>query len=315
MEIVSITPPGRGGGFAWLRHIAVAVAALSSGAAFAQARPVAVYEGTIGVAPVELLLVHDSQQDGLGGLLVDRATGVPVDLEKTPFRTGEAPMINVLGDPALPGATLVFGPLDHPSPRRLRGEHVDLRTRAVQPMVLERTALFSSDVRVGYGGELLQPLAAGPWEFRVHARKVAGEHGGRVDQIRVVERASGETVQVIEGIELVFRGLETLRFGYFDDDDRIDFHVQAVVEAAPGGSLPATRTHYYLHDAAAGGYRRPADLESLAARGAVTFTGKGWFEFRPRSAVDYSAGVLELHRYRLVSPEQLELRDVRREAF
>lgn len=305
----------RRGGMELLCCLTVGLAASTAGTAFAQARPVTVYRGTIGAAPVELLLVHDGQQDGLGGFLVHGTTRTPVDLEKTPFRDGDAPMINVLDDPALPGSTLVLEPMTHPAPRKLRGRHVDLRTRIAEPLALERVVRFSSEVRTAYDGELLQPRADGPWEFRVHARKAAGEHAGRVDRISVAERASGEPLQVIGGLDVRFDGVETLGFGFFDDDDRIDFHVSAVVPPATAGAAPAIARHYYLYDAKAGAYRRHAVLEALARDGNVVFERKGWFVFRPRDGVDYRAGTEERHRYRLVSPQQLELRDVSEVAF
>lgn len=297
--------------------LAIGLAAcVLAGVAFAQARPVTVYRGSVGAVPVELLLVHDWQQDGLGGFFIDAATRIPLDLEKTPFRDGDAPMLNVLDDPALPGSTLVLEPMAHAAPPRLRGRHVDLRTRATAPVALERVVRFSGDARVAYDGELLQPLADGPWEFRVHARKAAGEHTGRVDRISVIDRASGTPVQMIDGLDVRFDGLETLRFGFFDDDDRVDFHVSAVeAPANAGAAAPASARHYYLYDAVAGGYRRHPGLEALVRDGSVAFERPGWFVFRPRDGIDYRAGTEERHRYRLASPRRMELRDISEEVF
>jgi hypothetical protein len=310
-----MTKDCRRGGTKLLCCLAIGLAASAAGAAYAQARPITIYRGTVGSAPVELLLAHDWQQDGLGGFLVEGATRTPIDLEKTPFRDGDAPMINVLDDPALPGSTLVLEPMTHPSPQRLRGQQVNLRTRVAEPVALERVVRFSSDVRATYDGELLQPLADGPWEFRVHARKAAGEHAGRVDRISVAERASGDPLQVIDGLDVRFDGLETLGFGFFDDDDRIDFHVSAVVPPVTASAAPGMARHYYLYDAASGGYRRHAGLEGLARDGYVVFERKGWFVFRPDAGVDYHAGTEEKHRYRLVSSQRMELREVFEVAF
>ncbi|MCF7222895.1 hypothetical protein [Marilutibacter chinensis] len=291
----------------------LALAALSlAGAAFAQARPVTTYRGTVGDSPVELLLIHDWQLDGMGGYLFDEAQRMLLPLEKTPYAEDESLLINVLGDPMLPTSVIAFRPFV-PGAKYLRGRSIDLRSREQKEVSLQRVMRFSSDPRDAYTGDLLQGQPDDRFHFRVHARKARGEHAGRVDAITVFDRASGEPVQVLDGLDLFFSGTDTLQLDDFNDDGIVDFSVM------PMRADDATRTgehrHYFVYRQEAGGYARDPQLEALAAQGALEFGSGGRVSLRPESGVDYRAGTIQWRHYRFVAPDRLELQSQSEERF
>ncbi|MDH5823615.1 hypothetical protein QFW77_11515 [Luteimonas sp. RD2P54] len=283
-----------------------------AGPVFGQARPVTVYRGTVGGAPVELLLIHDWQLDGMGGYLFTEVRRMPLPLEKTPYAEGGSLLINVLGDPRLPTAALALRPFA-PGAKSLRGRAIDLRSRARQDVLLERVARFSSDPADAYAGELLQGQADARFHFRVHARKARGEHVGRIDAITVFDRASGEPVQVLDGLDLFFSGTDSLVLEDYDDDGVLDFSVMPMRPDDP--SRAAEHRHYYLYRQDAGGYGRAPELEALAAQGALRFGSGGQVSLRPQDGIDHRAGTIQWRHYRFVAPARLELQGQSEERF
>ena len=217
-------------------------------ASFAQARPISAYRGTIGDAAVEVMLIHDWQLDGMSGYMV-AADGAPVPLEKTPYSADAPLLLNALDDPGLPGRTLVLQPFA-PGARTVVGRALDLRSRLQQPLRLQRETLFSSEPRHAYDGELLQIGADARFLFRVHAHKRAGAHLGRVDRITVIDRATREVAQVIDGVEIVFFGGETLGFADINGDGVLDFKVTPLHpdDRERGAEHVATDRVRVLHD-------------------------------------------------------------------
>lgn len=290
----------------WKRIVVLASAGLllmGTGAAFAQARPITSYQGTIGDAPVEVLLIHDWQLDGMSGYLFSDAERMPVPLEKTPYAEDEGLLINVLGDPKLPTAALALQPAV-PSAKHLRGRSIDLRSREQQDIRLERVVRFSSDQGDAYDGELLQVPADERFYFRVHARKARGAHGGRVDTITVFDRAKGEPVQVIDGLDLFFSGTETLALDDFNDDGVLDFSVMPMRQDDP--TRTAEHRDYYVYERDTG-YVRDDALGSLASQGALKLGEGGRVSLRPQDGIDYRAGTIQWRHYRYVTPTRLEL--------
>lgn len=274
---------------------------LESGLAFAQARPITAYRGTIGETAVDVMLIHDWQLDGMSGYLV-AAGGGPVPLEKTPYREDAPLLLNVMDDPRLPARTLALQPFAVGA-RTVTGRAIDLRSRAQQPLRLERVTLFSSDPRIAYDGELLQASADARFQFRVRARKAIGGHSGRVDRITVLDRATGTTVQVLDGLDLFFFGGETLTFADVNGDGVLDFSVTPVRPDDP--TRGSEHAHHYVHQAS-GGYVRDTALDALAVEGVLRFDGQGRVSLRPQRGIDYRAGTIEWRHYRYVTPTQLE---------
>lgn len=292
---------------------ALALALLSlAGPAFAQARPITTYRGTVGDSPVELLLIHDWQLDGMSGYLFDEARRTLLPLEKTPYAEGESLLINVLGDPQLPTAVIALRP-SVPGAKHLRGRSIDLRSRAQQEVRLERVTRFSSDAGDSYEGDLLQEGAGDRFLFRVHARKARGEHAGHVDAITVFDRASGEPVQVLDGLDLFFSGTVTLELDDFNDDGIVDFSVMPM--RADDATRTADHRHYFVYRQDAGGHGRDPRLEALAAQGALEFGSGGRVSLRPESGIDYRAGTIQWRHYRFVTPDRLELQSESEEDF
>ncbi|WP_310148987.1 hypothetical protein [Luteimonas sp. 3794] len=271
---------------------------------FAQARPITAYQGTVGDAPVELLLIHDWQHDGMGGYLFTDAQRTPVPLEKTPYAEDESLHINVMGDARLPTTVIVLQPFV-PGAKTLRGRSIDLRSRDQRDVRLERVTRFSSDPRDAYDGELLQGNADKRFYFRVHARKAQGEHSGRVGTITVFDRASGAPVQLLDGLDLFFYGTETLELVDFNGDGVLDFSVMP--RRADDTSRAAEHRHYYRYREEAGGYGREPQLEVLAAQGVLKFGAGGHVSLRPQNGIDYRAGTIQWQHYRFVTPDTLEL--------
>ncbi|NZA26462.1 hypothetical protein H0E84_08690 [Luteimonas sp. SJ-92] len=293
--------------------LALASAMLSlSAPVFAQARPITTYHGTVGDASVELLLVHDWQLDGMGGYLFTEAQRMPLPLEKTPYAEDQSLLINVLGDPLLPTAVIALHPFA-PGAKTLRGRSIDLRSREQQEVRLERVTRFSSDQADAYAGDLLQGRADERFHFRVHARKARGEHAGRVDAITVFDRASGEPVQVLDRLDLLFTGTDTLQLDDFNDDGILDFSVMPMRPGDP--SRTADHRHYYIYRQDAGGYAREPQLEALAAQGALEFGAGGRVSLRPQDGIDYRAGTIQWRHYRFATPARLELLSQSEERF
>lgn len=283
-----------------------------AGSVFAQARPITTYRGTVGDAPVELLLVHDWQLDGMGGYLFDEDRRTLLPLEKTPYTEGESLMINVLGDPRLPTSAIALRPFV-PGAKSLRGRSIELRSRAQREVRLERVTRFSSDANDSYAGELLQGPSDARFHFRVHARKARGEHAGRVDAITVIDRASGEPVQVLDGLDLFFSGTDTLALEDFNGDGIVDF--SAMPMRADDPSRTGEHRHYFVYRQQAGGYGRDPQIEALATQGALEFGSGGRVSLRPESGIDYRAGTIQWRHYRFVEPDRLELQSQSEERF
>lgn len=277
---------------------------LLSAPVLGQARPIATYQGTIGDAPVELVLIHDWQLDGMSGYLLTEPQRTPVPLEKTPYAETDSLHINVLGNPELPTAVIALQPFA-PGAKTLRGRAVDLRSRAQQALQLERVTRFSSDARDSFDGHLLQDTADARFYFRVHARKAQGEHAGRVDRIAVIDRSTGEAVQVLDGLDLFFSGTDTLTLKDFNGDGILDFSVMPMRAEDP--SRVAEHPHYYLFRQDTGGYSREPQLEQLAAQGALTFGAGGSVNLRPQSGIDYRAGTIQWQHWRFATPDRLDL--------
>lgn len=271
---------------------------------FGQARPITAYQGTVGDAPVELVLIHDWQLNGMSGYLLTEPQRMPVPLEKTPYVENESLHINVLGDSALPTAVIALQPFA-PGAKTLRGRAVDLRSRAQQALQLERVTRFSSDARDSFDGHLLQDTADARFYFRVHARKAQGEHSGRVDRVTVFDRSTGEPVQVLDGLDLFFSGTDTLTLQDFNGDGILDFSVMPM--RADDRSRVAEHPHYYLYRQDTGGYSREPQLEQLAAQGALTFGAGGSVNLRPQSGIDYRAGTIQWQHWRFATPDRLDL--------
>jgi hypothetical protein len=281
-----------------------------AGPVFAQARPITTYRGTIGDAPVELLLIHDWQLDGMSGYLFTEAQRMPVPLEKTPYAEDESLLINVLGDPGLPTAVIALRPFV-PGTKTLRGRSIELRNRVQHEVHLQRVTRFSSDERDTYEGDLLQGQADDRFHFRVHARKAQGEHAGRVDAITVLDRASGEPVQVLDGLDLFFSGTDTLKLDDFNDDGIVDFSVMPMRPDDPSRTADHRQYYVYQHD----GYGRDPELEALAAQGVLRFGSGGRVSLRPQNGIDYRAGTIQWRHYRFVTPTRLELLSESEERF
>src|SRR5690606_16682550 len=122
----------------------------------------------------------------------------------------------------------------------------------------------SSDPGDAYEGKLLQVPADERFYFVVHARKERGAHGGRVDTITVFDRAHGQPVQVIDGLDLFFSGTETLALHDFNGDGVLDFSVMPMRADDP--TRAAEHRNYYIYGADTG-YVRNETLGSLAAQG------------------------------------------------
>lgn len=281
--------------------MALCAAALWVGVAFAQARPISAYRGTIGDAAAEVMLIHDWQLDGMSGYMV-AADGAPVPLEKTPYSADAPLLLNALDDPGLPGRTLVLQPFA-PGARTVVGRALDLRSRLQQPLRLQRETLFSSEPRHAYDGELLQIGADARFLFRVHAHKPAGAHLGRVDRITVIDRATREVAQVIDGVDIVFFGGETLGFADFNGDGVLDFKVTPLhpVDRERG----AEHNHHYVYRED-GGHVRDEALVALGAQGLLQFDGAGGVALRPQAGIDYRAGTIAWRYYRYVTATRFE---------
>lgn len=284
-----------------------------SGSVLAHAKPESTYAGTIGNEPVELVLIHDHQRDAISGHLFDKGTGRYLTLEETPHQEGDTLLINLMTNPHMPGAALLLPGLQS-AQKNLDGQHLDLRSRHTQALKLKRVSYFPTDARESYNGVLLQPYADTDFVFRVHARRASGVHGGHVSRIDVTRR-DGTQVQVLEDLDLVFFGSETLHFADFDGDGIIDFRVTPWMRRHSDGALVSGDFRYYLYRHDQGGYQRHAALEALGAQGPLRAAPNGVISLRPDSGVDYRAGTIEWRHYRFTTADTLELERTSQEHF
>lgn len=284
-----------------------------SDSALAHAKPVSVYAGTIGDEPVELVLIHDHQRNAISGQLFDQDTGRYLTLEETPHQEGDNLLINLMTNQHMPGAALLL-PGMRSAQRNLEGQHIDLQNRHAQVLTLKRVGYFPTDVRESYDGVLLQPYADGDFVFRVHARRASGVHGGQVSRIDVTRR-DGTLVQVLEDLDLVFFGSETLHFADFDGDGVIDFRVTPWMRRQSDNALVSGNFRYYLYRQGQGGYQRHTALEALGAQGLLIVAPNGMISLRPERGIDYRAGTIEWRHYRFTASDTLELEHTSQEHF
>lgn len=298
-----------------IRHVRVLVwlSCVLSGSALAHAKPVSVYAGTIGNEPVELVLIHDDQRNAISGHLFDQGTGRYLTLEETPHEEGDNLLINLMSNPRMPGAALLLPGLQT-AQGNLEGQHLDLQSRHLQALKLKRVGYFPTDVRESYDSVLLQPYADGDFVFRVHARRASGVHGGQVFRIDVTRR-DGTPVQVLEELDLVFFGSETLHFADFDGDGIIDFRVTPRLRRQSDNALVSGNFRYYLYRHDQAGYRRHTALEALGAQGPLRVAPNGVISLRPDKGVDYRAGTIEWQHYRFTAADTLELEHTSQEHF
>ncbi|PKM02586.1 MAG: hypothetical protein CVV16_11550 [Gammaproteobacteria bacterium HGW-Gammaproteobacteria-6] len=298
-----------------IRHVRVLVwlSCVVSGSALAHAKPVSVYAGTIGNEPVELVLIHDHQRNAISGHLFDQNTGRYLSLEETPHQEGDNLLINLMTNPRMPGAALLL-PGMRSAQGNLDGQHIDLQNRHAQALKLKRVGYFPTDVRESYDGVLLQPYADTDFVFRVHARRASGVHGGQVSRIDVTRR-DGTQVQVLEDLDFVFFGSETLHFADFDGDGIIDFRVTPRMRRQSDNALVSGNFRYYLYRHDQGGYRRHTALEALGAQGPLRVAPNGVISLRPDKGVDYRAGTIEWRHYRFTTADTLELERTSQENF
>ncbi|ETD37767.1 hypothetical protein U724_19955 [Pseudomonas chlororaphis subsp. aurantiaca PB-St2] len=273
----------------------------------AHADPITTYRGTLGDTPVELALTYDSQYGGgMSGYWFSEAQRLPMPLELTPFRPGGGLLINIMDNPTLPAAAVSLQPFVEGA-EALQGAFVDLRTGVQQPLQLQRVMRFGGNQREAFEGDLLQPAADKQFYFSVHAVRNAGEDTGRVDNIRVLSRATGEVVQEVGGQWCLSpTGTRTLTFEHFDADSTIDFQVQGYSLNGPYGSVLCAPTEYYLYHPATQAYLRHPQLEQFAAQGTVRFAAGGQMEFSKQDFINFSAGIQRWDYYRVISPDRLE---------
>ncbi|WP_246884119.1 hypothetical protein [Pseudomonas chlororaphis] len=273
----------------------------------ANANPITTYRGTLGDTPVELALTYDSQYGGgMSGYWFSGAERLPMPLELTPYRPDRGLLINIMDNPTLPAAAVSLQPFAEGA-EALQGALVDLRTGVQQPLQLQRVMRFGGSQREAFDGELLQPAADQQFYFSVHAVRNAGEDTGRVDNIRVLSRATGEVVQEVGGQWcLAPTGTRTLTFEHFDADSTLDFQVQGYSLNGPYGSVLCAPTQYYLYHPQTQAYLRHPQLEQFAAEGTVRFAPGGQMEFSKQDFINFSAGIRRWDYYRVISPDRLE---------
>ncbi|MGG5873161.1 hypothetical protein [Pseudomonas peli] len=271
------------------------------------------YTGSVGQDKVELILIHDYQLDALSGYLFNQSGRQPVTLEKTPYLDGEGLLINIMDIPRMASAALSLEPFVLGA-QTLQGNWVDLKTRERRSVDLRRAVHFSYESRDAYVGEMLQAKVDKRFYYLVHAQKQVGEPAGRVDHISVRDRVSGELVQKLDGLNLFFRGAETLELVDFNGDGTLDFRVTPMLVRASDGAIVAGDPWYYLYQDAAG-YQRHPSLEALAKRGHLRFDANGRVSLRPEAGVDYQVGTIQWEHYSFAGTLQLKLHARSEETF
>ncbi|MGC5703786.1 hypothetical protein J4P02_26670 [Pseudomonas sp. NFXW11] len=273
----------------------------------AQANPTTTYRGTLGSTPVELALTYDSQYGGgMSGYWFTESERLPMALESTPFHPGSALLINIMDNPTLPATAVSLQPFTEGA-ESLQGSLVDLRTGTQQPLQLQRVMRFGGSQREAFDGELLQPVFDRDFYFAVHASRKAGEEVGRVDSIRVISRNNGRQVQEIQGSWCMASvGTQTLSFGHFQEEQRMDFRAQSYRLTEADGRQWCSPTQYYLFYRDSRVYLRHPQMEQFAAEGDLRFSPSGQMEFSQQGFTDYEKRTRRWDYYRVISPERLQ---------
>ncbi|QIH09590.1 MULTISPECIES: hypothetical protein [unclassified Pseudomonas] len=273
----------------------------------AQANPTTTYRGTLGDTPVELALTYDSQYGGgMSGYWFSESERLPMALESTPFHPGSALLINIMDNPTLPATAVSLQPFAEGA-EALQGSLVDLRTGTQQPLQLQRVTRFGGSQREAFEGELLQPVFDRDFYFSVHAARKAGEEVALVDSIRVISRNTGKQVQDIRGQWCLSPvGTQTLTFGHFQAEARMDFRAQSYRLTEADGRQWCAPTQYYLFYRESRGYLRHPQMEQFAADGDLRFSPSGQMEFSKQDFIDYDKRTRRWDFYRVISPERLQ---------
>ena len=239
----------------------IAFAALFASATVLAVPPVHVYRGTQGDTAIEVALTYDAQHKTLEGYWLDEQRQWLIPLERTPHDYRLPLLINLLNNPELPSAALLIQPFAFSHDRELTGTRVDLRNRERQALALKRVTRFSDRQDSSWQGELLQLPLDGRRLFRVHAHKAAGEYVGTIDQITVLDRTSGQPVQVIDNLALFFQGTASLSFADFNADGVTDFKAIPVGQLASGGAA-GQDPQYYVYQADSNRYELKTEQQA-----------------------------------------------------
>ena len=240
----------------------ITVATLLSSAAVLAVPPVHVYQGTQGDTEIEVALTYDAQHKTIEGYWLEPQRQWLIPLERTPYEHRLPLLINILNNPDLPSCALLIQPFVFTHDRELRGARVNLRTRERQTLQLKRVTRFSDRQDSSWQGLLLQLPLDGRRLFRVHAHKGAGEYVGTVDSISIIDRTSGQTVQVIDNLALFFQGSASLSFADFNGDGVIDFKATPVGQLASGGAA-GKAVQYYVYQPASDRYALKTEQQAM----------------------------------------------------
>lgn len=290
---------------AW-KHLPAWATLCIAGTASAHTLPSTVYRGTAGEMQLEVVLQFDSAWGGMAGFVETSTAADHLTLEKTPFEAGEPLLINLRDNTPMPSAAIEFQSFAIDQ-KVLQGRWIDLRTREERPVQLQREQAFSEDSRVAYEADLLQKGTSQGMSFRVHARKPAGERVPLFDRITIVDKASGATRQVIEGLGAYFFGTDTLRLAYLNDDAYLDFSFVPRRIRESDQALANGTVQYYLYDPASARYALHPVLTEMAGSGSLYFDTyqRGRFEYRLEGGDGYRPGDFEGGFYRLVEGQRV----------
>lgn len=239
----------------------IAFTALFASATVLAVPPVHVYRGTQGDTAIEVALTYDAQHKTLEGYWLDEQRQWLIPLERTPHDYRLPLLINIFNNPELPSAALLIQPFAFSHDRELTGTRVDLRNRERQALALKRVTRFSDRQDSSWQGELLQLPLDGRRLFRVHAHKAAGEYVGTIDRITVLDRTSGQPVQVIDNLALFFQGTASLSFADFNADGVTDFKATPVGQLASGGAA-GQNPQYYVYQADSNRYELKTEQQA-----------------------------------------------------
>jgi hypothetical protein len=269
-----------------LRAIPLCAAALAG--ANAQADQIYHYAGTLGDMKVDVVLEAEKMDDGFGGLLVTERDSAPVVLERTPYFEGEPFLIAVRDKTEIPTAAVEFRPFDQGA-RYLFGRWIDLRTREERKVDLQLVKTFDDGVStLGYEGELLQQPISALHRISVHAdnreaRARRDSSVGKVDQITVRSK-SGEVIQVIDGLSVVFKGTRTLESVRINDDHNLDFVIRTLDYDPATGDWDYGKQLFFVYQESLGRYEPQVRLNEWAEKGLFYYQEKpGHFRYEKGS--------------------------------
>jgi len=199
-----------------------------------------VFSGTVGKAPIELVLDDNDPGDGATGIYVYSKHNTPITLSGA--LTNGTLVLTEKGDDGKPAATFTVPGFDTRT-EKYTGTWKSLSTGREYPLALVRRYLVAETTEKNLGKrELLQAATLPQIYFRVVLGKAAEQGALGVTAVKLLDKKTDRLLQEIK-VACQLQGVNNVSVGDFNFDGQPDF---AVFESSYAG--PNTSSLYFLYD-------------------------------------------------------------------